>query len=215
MKRIFQETAVFNEEKRYEVALPWVQKHAPLTSNKALVLQRLENTRKSLEKKGLFDRYGEIFQEWEREGIIERVPESEMENPSHYLPHRPVVKPDSLSTKVRPVYDAAARERNSPSLNQCLEKGPNLMELIPIILLGFRRGKVGVIADIKAAFLQISVMCRDRDYLRFLWYLGGKILVYRYRRVVFGLTWSQFLLGATIELQLGKNLNNEWRQQRR
>jgi len=38
----------------------------------------------------------------------------------HYLPHRPVVK-ESGTTKVRPVFDASARERGQPSLNQCLE----------------------------------------------------------------------------------------------
>ncbi|UYV75046.1 hypothetical protein LAZ67_12002228 [Cordylochernes scorpioides] len=47
--------------------------------------------------------------------------------------------------------------------------GPNLIEMIPNLMLRFRIGKFGVVADIKKAFLQIEVNERDRDYLRFLW----------------------------------------------
>lgn len=209
VKKNFRETVIINDENRYEVSLPWIQEHALLGSNKALCIKRLENTMKDLEKRGLVDEYGKIFREWEREGIIEKVPDNESNNPSHYLPHRPIVKPNSVSTRIRPVFDAASRERNSPSINQCLDKGPNLMELIPTVLLGFRKEEVGVTADVKAAFLQISVAPSDRDYLRFLWRSGDKVITYRHKRVVFGLTCSPFLLGATIKFHLEKINKNE------
>ena len=34
-------------------------------------------------------------------------------------------------TKVRPVFDASCRGKNAPLLNDCLQKGPNLLEHIP------------------------------------------------------------------------------------
>jgi hypothetical protein len=55
----------------------------------------------------------------------------------HYLPHRPVVK-ESGTTRVRRVFDVLARERGHPSLNQCLEKGMNLIEIILTLLLHLR-----------------------------------------------------------------------------
>ena len=77
-----------------------------------------------------------VFQKWKNENIIEEVKTSS-ENEGHYLPHRAVIK-ESRSTPVRPVFDASAKEKGSPSLNCCLERGANLIELIPSILLRFR-----------------------------------------------------------------------------
>jgi hypothetical protein len=69
---------------------------------------------------------------------------------------------------VRPVFDASAREPGSPTLNQCLEKGINLIEIILEILLRFRLHQIGVIADIKRAFLQVSLGIEDRDFFEIL-----------------------------------------------
>ncbi|GFY16173.1 hypothetical protein TNCV_2348181 [Trichonephila clavipes] len=38
-------------------------------------------------------------------------------NKCHYLPHRPVIKLDSTTTEMRPVFDASARKKVKPSLN--------------------------------------------------------------------------------------------------
>ncbi|GBM44467.1 hypothetical protein AVEN_261460-1 [Araneus ventricosus] len=78
-------------------------------------------------------------------------------------------------------------------------------ELIPSLMNRFRVGKYGVIADIKKAFLQIGLQERDRPYLRFLWKDRGRegnIKILQHKRVVFGISSSPFLLGATLELHL-------------
>ncbi|GFW05224.1 uncharacterized protein TNCV_2905141 [Trichonephila clavipes] len=59
---------------------------------------------------------------WEDLNIIERVPKVELNNECHYLPHRPVIKLDSATTKIQPVFDASTREKGNPSLNDCLYK---------------------------------------------------------------------------------------------
>ncbi|GFU09958.1 integrase catalytic domain-containing protein [Trichonephila clavipes] len=62
--------------------------------------------------------------------------------------------------------------------------------------------KIGVISDIRKAFLQISLHENDMNYLPFLWWEGGnseKAVIYRHRRVVFGVSWfSPFLLAAVL-----------------
>ncbi|GFS98707.1 integrase catalytic domain-containing protein [Trichonephila clavipes] len=99
--------------------------------------------------------YEEVFNEWENEDIIEKVESHQEIDEEHYLPHRPVFKENS-TTKVRPVFDGSAKEKNSPSINDCLEKGPNLIELIPSLINRFRFGKFGVIADIKRHFCKLG-----------------------------------------------------------
>ncbi|XP_055936883.1 uncharacterized protein LOC129966480 [Argiope bruennichi] len=141
------------------------------------------------------------------EDIIEEVPTNEMNSYGNYLPHRAVIKLSSSTTPIRQVLDASARLANYPSLNQCLEFGPNLIELIPNILLRFREGQLGVIADIRKAFLQISIRKEDRDFLRFLWWENReekKLRVFRHTRVVFGVKCSPFLLASVIEYHIQK-----------
>ncbi|KAF2892030.1 hypothetical protein ILUMI_14143 [Ignelater luminosus] len=110
---------------------------------------------------------------------------------------------DKHTTRLRPVFDASEKSKNGVSLNQRLETGPNLIELIPSILLRFREKQIGVISDIEKAFLQISITSRDHNVLRFLWWNKNNIIeVYRHTRVVFGVTSSPFILAAIIKLHL-------------
>ena len=200
-RNFVRETSKINLEGRYEVRLPWKDDHAPLPENYDVAEQRLKSTIVRLNKKDVFRAYNGVFESWLAEDIIERVPEEEISRAGHYLPHRPVIKMNS-TTKIRPVFDASARKRGNPSLNQCLEKGPNLLDVVPSHLNRFREKQIGVISDIKGAFLQIVVNPTDRDFLRFLWLVDGKIAVFRHRRVVFGLSCSPFLLAAVIEMLL-------------
>ncbi|GFW02919.1 integrase catalytic domain-containing protein [Trichonephila clavipes] len=73
--------------------------------------------------------------------------------------------------------------------------------MIPAILNRFRLGKIGVKSDIRKAFLQISFHENYMNFLRFLWWEGGnseKTVIYRHRRVVFGVSCSPLLLAAVL-----------------
>lgn len=201
----FRNDVQINDEGRIEVALPWKPGHPGLVSNKAAAFKRLQTLTKKLQSNKLFDVYHQVLKDWLQDNIIEEIP-GETTEPEQvfYLPHRPVLREDHATTKIRPVFDGSAKTQNV-SLNDCLETGPNLIDLIPAILIRFRLKPIGVVADIKKAFLQLSVNPKDRDVLRFLWwddYATNKTITYRHRRVVFGLTPSPFLLGASIDYLL-------------
>jgi len=189
------------------VALPWKSenKRKELCDNYDQAKQRLNSLCRKLERDpSLKERYDGALREMENSHVIEEVPTQEVHsrNPTFYLPHRPVVKEASLTTKVRPVFDASARDRNQLSLNDCVETGPNMIPSLVEILLRFRRWPIAIVADIQKAFLQISVTPVDRDVHRFLWKDNGLVRIMRFTRVPFGNRCSPFILNATIKHHL-------------
>lgn len=193
-----------NPDGRYVVKLPWISGVPSIPDNRKIAEKRLVAATKKLITQGEFDKYDQIFKDWMAEGIIEEMVD-DPGNGGHYIPHRPVFKPDSLTTPVRPVYDASCRVGKHPSLNMCLETGPNMLDLIPSMLLRFRRYPVGALADIRKAFQMVQVAVEDRKFQKFLWWKDVEkniFKVYRHCRVVFGMTCSPFILMAVLEYHL-------------
>jgi len=140
---------------------------------------------------------------------VEVAPPGPSEAPEFYLPHHAVKKEKHTAVKWRIVFDASSHEPGSPSLNDFLEMGPNLLPEIISILLRLRLYKCAILGDVSQAFLQITLDPADRDLTRFLWYrlvpnsqgsydTTDDVTTYRFTRLPFGLTCSPFLLSATI-----------------
>ena len=204
----FNETIIFGEG-RYEVRLPWKSedhKHM-LVNNVRQAEVRLQSLHKRLSRTPeLRQAYQQVFIDLESDGIIEEVKIDQLpDNPVFYLPHRPVVREASLSTKVRPVFDASAKGDNGVSLNDCMIIGPKLLPDLLAVLLRFRRWQFGLTADIQKAFLQISLATPDCDVHRFLLMeQDGGLRHMRFKRVTFGNSASPFLLNAVIKYHLAK-----------
>ena len=118
----------------------------------------------------------------------------------HYLPHPPIVRDDKETTKIRIVFNASAK-CSGPSLNECLYSGSNLLSHIFDILLRFRGKKIGILSDVRQAFLNVGIHDDHKNYLRFLWLDPdncNETIIYRFLRVVFGVTSSPFLLQGTL-----------------
>jgi hypothetical protein len=100
--------------------------------------------------------YDKIFKEYLEENYIE-IADDSYQGQCAYLPHRPVIKVDKTTTKIRPVFDGSANKKGRPSLNDLLEVGPNLNPDILSVLLRFRQHRIAWTADITQAFLQIGI----------------------------------------------------------
>ncbi|XP_055931866.1 uncharacterized protein LOC129962151 [Argiope bruennichi] len=162
--KFFQENI---EGNRNEVNLPWRDGHRNLGDIIAKAEKRLVSNTRRLKKIGYYDEYDDTIKIWHDEGVIEIAPNNGATD--HYLAHQAVIKNSSLTTKVQPVFDTSLKDEKGNSLNACLEKGPDLIEMIPNLLMQFRQHAFGVTADIRKAFLQISLYAEERDYLQFLW----------------------------------------------
>ena len=209
----FDESVQFSKERgRYQVRLPWKKnvQGIELINGQKSAGQRLDSLNRKLARDSdLKEGYDLALREMETNGVIQEIPvtdqaqgESDVSHPVFYLPHRPVVRESSLSTRIRPVFDASAREVGGVSLNDCLHVGPSLTPNICDVLSRFRRHQVAVVADISKAFLNIELQEEDADVQRLLWDVNGVRRHMKVGRVLFGINSSPFLLNATIRHHL-------------
>lgn len=198
---------------RYVVELPMKEGHPLIQDNYFPSVKRLGILKGKLEKNGLLESYDDIIKEQIDLGIVEVVGEDETPpilGEVTYIPHRAVVRPDKITTKVRVVYDCSAKSGGT-SLNDCLYKGPCLTPLIFDSILRFRLNNVALVADIASAYLQISVAPPQKDLLRFLWFANAagndfSIKKLRFTRLIYGAAPSQYLLNAVIRKHAEKYL---------
>ena len=112
------------ENSRYSVSLPFKESRPILTDNYQLSLNRLKKLKERLDKTPhLLNDYDKIFDEYLKLGIIEEVQTKGDTDQVVYLPHKEVVKENRSTTKLRIVFDASAKYKDTMSLNDVLYKG--------------------------------------------------------------------------------------------
>ena len=192
---------------KYTVSLPWNNKQYLLKDNISVAAGR---TRRQQEEMLRNAEYGRMmikaFKAFVDDDIVERVdPAIPNDNVKYYMPFRGIIKKESSTTSCRMVMDASSKQSASDiSLNQALYQGPNLTLDLAICLLQFMLGEYGVVADIEKAFLRILIAASDKDALRFFWFedpfqYNSKLVVYRFKAVIFGGVCSPFHLAAVLQ----------------
>ena len=148
--RDFQETITKTREGRYEVGVPWVPGTVLSNNNLEPSRKRLDNVWKRISRdKDLKEEYEEIVVDQLNEGIVERAPEQPTGERLFYMPHKPVVKQDATTTKVRMVFDASMKPHPIVnSVNDCMFTGPPLQPLLWDIMVRARVACNILLADI-------------------------------------------------------------------
>lgn len=85
------------------------------------------------------------------------------------LPHHAVIKEDSLTTKLRILFDASAKTSNGRSLNDILCIGAPLQNELPAVILNWRVHKYVFTSDIQKMYRCIDMHPDDAKYQRILW----------------------------------------------
>ena len=182
----------------------WTENKVPLKNDKSGSLGHLKPLLKRIElNPETFKAYDQVIRDQLVNNVIEKVSENQSENPKEFfLPHRPVIRQNAESTKLRVVYDASAKSESGYSLNDCLKKGSSLQNKLWDILIRTRFRPVILCADIEKAFLQIRIKEKERKSLKFHWVENLKyktIQILRFTRLVFGLNQSPFILEGTLK----------------
>ncbi|XP_046397407.1 uncharacterized protein LOC124164220 [Ischnura elegans] len=115
--------------------------------------------------------------------------------PANYLPHHPVFKDSSTTTKLRVVFDGSAKSTSGIAFNDSLVIGPNMQRDLFSILVSFRFHSYVFTADIKQMYRQIRLHPADTNLQCILWRNSPEeaLLAYRLTTVTFGLACSPFL----------------------
>ena len=79
----------------------------------------------------LKEEYEKIVATQNESGIIEKVPNSPTGNRVFHTPHKPVIREDAATTKVRVVFNASSKPHYlANSINNCMYRGPPLQPLM-------------------------------------------------------------------------------------
>ncbi len=180
------------EGKKYKLPTIWKPGQPVINNNYKYAVTRLDSIIKSKQfrDRDIRKEYSSQIKDWEKQGYTEVVEtNTPAEDKAYYLPHFAVVRMDKTTSKVRIVMDAAARPSRTGtqhSLNDCLLKGPKLVNELPIVLLRYRLREVSLAADIKKMFFQIYMREEDRDMHRFVWKDEEGQKIYRWAVHPFG-----------------------------
>jgi len=158
---------------RYIVRFPFRSPRPPLGSSRERAMRRLLQVEKRFkENPGLHEQYKAFMKEYLDLGHMVCVPDSKLDRPvgaTFYLPHHPVLKESSSTTKLRVVFDGSAQSSSGVSLNKALMVGPKLQDDLFQILVRFRFHLIAFSADVCKMFRQILIHPDERDYQRILW----------------------------------------------
>lgn len=146
--------------------------------------------------------YNDFMQDYLDSGHMSEVPSTDKNSSSsYYIPHHCVLSPSSLTTKLRVVFDASARDGVGLSLNDTQLTGPKLQKDIATILMRFRLHAVVFTADIRQMYRNIIMAEKHRDFQRIVWrfHPDDELKDYRLNTVSYGVSSSPFLALRTIE----------------
>ena len=149
--------------------------------------------------------YEKIIQEQINEGIIENVSETKIseKGKEYYLPQRPATRESAETTKIRIVYEASAKpNKDSVSLNDCLETSSPLQNSQWDVLIRSRFRPILLCGDIEKTFIQIRIRESERNVLIFHWVKSSDpsvIELNRFTRLLIGLIKSPFILEGTLK----------------
>ncbi|XP_062557644.1 uncharacterized protein LOC134222513 [Armigeres subalbatus] len=200
----FSSTVQRNTNGRYTVALPMMEGAVSrLGESRDIAFRRLQGTERRLARdSSLREQYVVFMEEYLNLGHMEMLDEDSQGSIRRcYLPHHPVVKEASTTTKVRVVFDASCKTSSGVSLNDVLLVGPIVQEDLRSIILRCRTKQIMLVSDVEKMFRQVIVRPEDRPLQCILWRNSPSenVRTYELNTVTYGTKPAPFL--ATRALQ--------------
>lgn len=174
VEKHFSDTYQRTDAGRFIVTLPTKRNINELGNTREMALKRFYALERRLSgNEALQIHYSQFMKEY-RELKHMRLVEEKKDSQNNistvsYLPHHAVTKLDSLTTKVRVVFDASAKSKTGLSLNDILAVGPTIQDDLFSIIVRFRTHNYVLSADITKMYRQILVDETQTPLQRILW----------------------------------------------
>ncbi|XP_055605853.1 uncharacterized protein LOC129754023 [Uranotaenia lowii] len=195
-EEIFKQDVQRSEDGRYVVSLPKNESVIQrLGESKRIAIDRLKGTERRLARNpALHEEYHKFMNEYIELGHMQKVEERDSKKRC-FLPHHPVLKEASTTTKVRVVFDASCKTSSGISLNDALLLGPTIQQDLRSIILRSRTKQILIVSDVEKMFRQVYVRKEDRPLHCILWRSSPEkeIDVYEMNAVTYGTKPAPFL----------------------
>ncbi|XP_053960635.1 uncharacterized protein LOC128864899 [Anastrepha ludens] len=184
---------------RFIVELP-LKSDVPLGASRSYAVRSLLSIEKRLARDDdLRQRYNEFMQELIDMKHMELAPPPT--DQTIYMPHHPVIKESSVTTKLRVDFNASAKTTTGNSLNDALFVGPQFQPDLYSILTRFRTHRYAVTADIAKMYRQICMSTKNLNLQRIVWRRDPTLPIkdYRMLRVTYGVAAASYLAVKSLQ----------------
>ncbi|XP_073952157.1 uncharacterized protein [Choristoneura fumiferana] len=178
---------------RFCVSLPLKESPDKLGDSFNIAIKRLHQLEKRFERQPhVKQQYCDFINEYKELGHLTEI---EKPDKANFLPHHPVLREKSATTRCRVVFDASSKTSSGLSLNDLLMVGPTIQEDIFSILTRFREHEYVLIGDLEKMYRQIHVNEKDRYLQVILWRETSSepIKYLRLDTVTYGMSSSPYL----------------------
>lgn len=192
----FQENTHRLSDGRFVVKIPFKDSPGTLGDSFQQAQKQFLSLERKLElKPELKLQYVEFMKEYEVLGHMVKVIGQKQLAHAYYMPHHGVVREDSLTTKLRVVFNGSMKTSNGLSFNDIQMTGPTIQNDLVSILLRFRQHMYVVAADITKMYRQILVESEQRSLQRILWRESSDkpLETYELQTVTYGTRSAPFL----------------------
>ncbi|GJQ77806.1 hypothetical protein Trydic_g4703, partial [Trypoxylus dichotomus] len=144
--------------------------------------------------------YGEFIKEYLELGHMRKAKLYNYSTEPHfYLPHHAVVKENSITTRLRVVFDGSAKTSSGVSLNDTLMVEPKLQQDLFDIVCRFRLYAYVITADVAKMYRQVRINEQCMPFQRILWRMSDKsdVEIFELTTVTYGTASASYLATKT------------------
>lgn len=192
----FRNTVTQEPTGRIQVRLPFKESPSALGESYSNALRRFKSLERKLDRDDqLRNSYVKFMDEYIALGHMSVVHSVNLTNPHYYIPHHCVLRPESLTTKLRVVFDASAKTQSGKSLNDLLRVGPTIQQDLITTFLSFRLHRYALTGDIAKMYRQFTVEDEDKRYQWILWRSNPshEIETYQLNTITYGTSAAPYL----------------------